>query len=237
MAGNARRSPPAACASPISTPRSRRGSIGSRRWPRPRRRWRRRAIFSPTSRRESQGAARARQSRSRSPNLTRRLRRWRFGAVAASALAAALAIGVGLRETTRVSTPRQFVAVLQKSADAPAFVITINLDTRDLTVRPVAAPPQTGKAYELWIIDDKLGAPRSLGVIDPRNLTANPGAQSLRSGDRARRDLRCHHRAAGRIADRRALGTSGLRRQAVSDRAVTARRRIRVRAAPRRTGA
>ena len=108
-------------------------------------------------------------------DLTRRLRRWRFGAIAASAVAAMLAIGIGLRETTRVSTPREFVAVLQKSADAPAFVITINLDTRDLTVRPLAAPPQTGKSYELWIIDDKLGAPRSLGVIDPRNLTANPG--------------------------------------------------------------
>jgi anti-sigma-K factor RskA len=108
-------------------------------------------------------------------DLTRRLRRWRFSAIAASAVAAALAIGVGLRETTRIATPREFVAVLQKSADAPAFVITINLDTRDLTVRPVAAPPQTGKSYELWIIDDKLGAPRSLGVIDPRGLTANPG--------------------------------------------------------------
>jgi anti-sigma-K factor RskA len=108
-------------------------------------------------------------------DLTRRLRRWRSGAIAASAVAAALAIGVGLRETTRIATPREFVAVLQKSAEAPAFVVTINLDTRDLTVRPVAAPPQAGKSYELWIIDDKLGAPRSLGVIDPRDPTANPG--------------------------------------------------------------
>lgn len=108
-------------------------------------------------------------------DLTRRLRRWRFSAVAASAIAAALAIGVGLREATRMSAPHEFVAVLQHSADEPAFIITVNLDTRDLTVRPVAAPPQAGKSYELWIIDDKLGAPRSLGVIDPRNPTANPG--------------------------------------------------------------
>jgi len=78
--------------------------------------------------------------------------------------------------------PREFVAVLQKSADAPAFVITVNLDSRDLTVRPVAAPPQAGKAYELWIINDKLGAPRSLGVIDPANLTVNP---NLNRFDRA----------------------------------------------------
>ena len=115
-------------------------------------------------------------------DLTRRLRRWRIGAIAASAIAAALTIGIGLRESMREAAPHEFVAVLQKSADAPAFVITVNLDTRDLTVRPVAAPPQVGKAYELWIIDDKLGAPRSLGVIDQANLTANP---SLNRFDRS----------------------------------------------------
>src|SRR5450631_2043448 len=108
-------------------------------------------------------------------DLTRRLRRWRINAIAASAIAAALAIGIGLRESTRAPTPHEFVAVLQKSADAPAFVITVNIETRDLTVRPVAAPPQANKAYELWIIDDKLGAPRSLGVIDNARPTGNPG--------------------------------------------------------------
>ncbi len=108
-------------------------------------------------------------------DLTRRLRRWRFGAIAASAIAATLAIGVGLREGTRVGAPHEFVAVLQKSADAPAFIITVNLDSRDLTVRPVAPPPQPGKAYELWIIDnDRLGAPRSLGILDPAIPAANP---------------------------------------------------------------
>jgi anti-sigma-K factor RskA len=115
-------------------------------------------------------------------DLTRRLRRWRFNAIAASGIAAALAVGIGLRESMREVIPHEFVAVLQKSADAPAFVITVNLDTRDLTVRPIAAPPQAGKAYELWIINEKLGAPRSLGVIDPANLTVNP---NLNRFDRA----------------------------------------------------
>jgi anti-sigma-K factor RskA len=114
--------------------------------------------------------------------LTRRLRRWRIGAIAASGLAAALAIGVALSESMRLATPREFVALLQRSADSPAFVITVNLDSRDLTVRPVAAPPQAGKTYELWIINDKLGAPRSLGLIDNANLTVNP---SLNRFDRA----------------------------------------------------
>jgi anti-sigma-K factor RskA len=107
-------------------------------------------------------------------DLTRRLARWRVGAIAASGLAAALAVGIGLREATRVEQPHEFVAVLQKSADQPAFMVTVNLDTRDLIVRPIAAPPQAGKAYELWIINDKLGAPVSLGVIDTAHVTANP---------------------------------------------------------------
>jgi anti-sigma-K factor RskA len=97
--------------------------------------------------------------------LRRRLRRWRLSAIAASAIAAALAIGLGLRETTRLAAPHEFVAVLQRSADQPAFIITVDLDRRDLTMRPVAAPPQSGKSYQLWLINDKLGAPRSLGVI------------------------------------------------------------------------
>ena len=32
-------------------------------------------------------------------------------------------------------------------------------------MRPVAAAAPEGKSYELWIIDAKLGAPRSLGVL------------------------------------------------------------------------
>jgi anti-sigma-K factor RskA len=105
-------------------------------------------------------------------DLTRRLRRWRAGAIAAASIAAALAIGIGLRENLRPAAPHEFVAVLQKSADQPAFIVTVNTDTRSLTVRPVAAPAQPDKAYELWIIDAKLGAPRSLGVLDQKNPTA-----------------------------------------------------------------
>jgi anti-sigma-K factor RskA len=120
------------------------------------------------------GAASAPARLANVADLTRRLSRWRASAIAASGLAAALAIGIGLREATRVEQPHEYVAVLQKSADAPAFMVTVNLDTRSLIVRPVAAPPQPDKAYELWIINDKLGAPRSLGVIDTARVTANP---------------------------------------------------------------
>ena len=103
--------------------------------------------------------------------LRSRLARWRAAAIGATGLAAMLAIGVVFREATRETTPRQFVAVLQKSAESPAFAVTVNLDSRELTVRPVSASPPSGKSYELWIIDPKLGAPRSLGVIDAADVT------------------------------------------------------------------
>jgi anti-sigma-K factor RskA len=97
--------------------------------------------------------------------LERRLMRWRAAAIAASVLAGVLAIGFGAREATRHSVPHEYVAILRKDAASPAFAVTVNLDKQELTVRPVAAQAPPGKAYELWIIDAKLGAPRSLGVI------------------------------------------------------------------------
>ena len=86
-------------------------------------------------------------------------------AIAASVLAGLLAIGFVAREATRQSTPREYVAILQKDSASPAFEVTVNLDKQELTVHPVAARAPPGKSYELWIIDAKLGAPRSLGVI------------------------------------------------------------------------
>jgi anti-sigma-K factor RskA len=98
-------------------------------------------------------------------DLERSIRRWRAMAIAASLFAGVLAIGIVARETSRRSAPHEYVAILQKDAASPAFAVTVNLDRQELTVRPVAAQAPPGKAYELWIIDAKLGAPRSLGVI------------------------------------------------------------------------
>jgi anti-sigma-K factor RskA len=97
--------------------------------------------------------------------LRRSLARWRAAAIAASIAAGVLAIGFVAREATRQAAPREYVAILQKDAASPAFEVTVNLDKQELTVRPVAARAPPGKSYELWIIDAKLGAPRSLGVI------------------------------------------------------------------------
>ncbi len=114
--------------------------------------------------------------------LRGRLARWRAAAIGAASLAAALAIGSVAREMTREIAPREYVAVLQKDPESPAFAVTVNLDTRQMTVRPVAAPAPSGKSYELWIINKELGAPRSLGVIDAANVIR---ADKLTGYDRA----------------------------------------------------
>ena len=108
--------------------------------------------------------------------LERSIRRWRSLAIAASVLAGVLAIGFVAREATRQSAPREYVAILQKDAASPAIEVTVNLDKQELTVRPVAAQAPPGKAYELWIIDAKLGGPRSLGVIGDTPHGANLSA-------------------------------------------------------------
>ena len=108
--------------------------------------------------------------------LERSIRRWRAAAIAASIVAGVLAIGFAAREMSRQSLPREYVAILQKDAASPAFAVTVNLDKQELTVRRVAAQTPPGKSYELWIIDAKLGAPRSLGVIGETSRAANLSA-------------------------------------------------------------
>jgi anti-sigma-K factor RskA len=106
--------------------------------------------------------------------LERSVRRWRIAAIAAFVLAGVLAIGFVAREASRQSAPREYVAILQKDAASP--VIEVTVDKRELTVRPVAAQAPPGKSYELWIIDAKLGAPRSLGLIGDRPRGASLSA-------------------------------------------------------------
>jgi anti-sigma-K factor RskA len=99
--------------------------------------------------------------------LKRAAARWRGLAIGASAMAASLMMFVGLRETVWRTEPQRYVAVFAKDDVLPAFYFTIDLKTRELTIRPVGAERQPGKTYQLWIASDRLGpAPRSLGLID-----------------------------------------------------------------------
>ncbi len=124
-------------------------------------------------------------------------RRWRNIATAVSAIAAALiAIVVtqvvrpdllpdSLRPKPRTQVvevkappapaPAQYVAVLQKDGGSPAFILTVDGATRNFTVRKVGdTAPEPGKSFELWLISDRLGPPRSLGVIGNGDFTASP---------------------------------------------------------------
>jgi anti-sigma-K factor RskA len=124
------------------------------------------------------------------------VRRWRTIATAMTAIAAAL-IAIVVTQVVRPDllpdsirpTPRtqvvqipappapasaQYVAVLQKDGGSPAFILTVDGATRNFTVRKVDAAPEPGKSYELWVISDRLGAPRSLGVIGEGDFTERP---------------------------------------------------------------
>jgi len=129
--------------------------------------------------------------------LTGQARRWRGIASAVSAIAAALVAILGIEifapgllpealrppQRTRVvevKTPTpapaaQYVALLQGQGGGPAFILTVDGATKNFTLRRVgAAPAEPGKAYELWLISDKLPRPRSLGVIGDADFTARP---------------------------------------------------------------
>lgn len=130
--------------------------------------------------------------------LERRVKRWRTIASAVGALAAALLVTLSLqiflpdalpgplRPAPRIQTvelkapaaplssPAQYVALLQGQSGGPAFILTIDGATKNFTVRKVGATPEPGKSFELWLISDRLPRPRSLGVISNGDFTARP---------------------------------------------------------------
>lgn len=104
-------------------------------------------------------------------HLQKSLRIWRTVGVAGMAVAASLAVVVGLREAVR-DPPARYVAVFHKDDETPSFLLTIDLDAREVTVRPVAAPRQSDRNYQLWIASAELGdRPRSLGLLQDGEIT------------------------------------------------------------------
>ncbi len=108
--------------------------------------------------------------------------RWRMAALAASVISVVLG-GVFLFDRFIKPAPAdQFVAVFNENDRQPSFILSINLKTRELTIRSVAAEPQPEKSYQLWIVADELGpGPRSLGLLAPlqtptrKTLDIEPG--------------------------------------------------------------
>jgi anti-sigma-K factor RskA len=124
--------------------------------------------------------------------LSNRMVRWRMVAAATGTMAAVFALFIitstvaptvlpdSLRPKPRVIVqvtegvappPPRFVAVLQRDATSPAFILTVDIANRSLTVRRVAAEREPGKSYELWLVSNKFPAPRSLGVVGGGEFT------------------------------------------------------------------
>jgi anti-sigma-K factor RskA len=123
---------------------------------------------------EARLARRSRANTGTVTDLTRRLKWWRAAALSASAIAAALVAIIGISQLAPNPRTKNLVAILQKDAQSPAFLVSVNIEDRVMTVRPVAAKREAGKSFELWIINDSLGKPKSLGVVDDAKPTRGP---------------------------------------------------------------
>lgn len=99
--------------------------------------------------------------------LQSRVKRWQWATVGTTALAATFAGVAVFRDTILPPKPQSFVAAFVANDELPRFMLTIDLASRELTIRPVGADRLQGKTYQLWIASDQLGpSPRSLGVLD-----------------------------------------------------------------------
>jgi len=107
-------------------------------------------------------------------SLERRVGRWRRLAVAASLVAASLVGVIYVLETQRPAVPRTFVAVMQKDDASPSFLVTVDIETRLLTVRAVAAAAQPDKSYQLWMAHASFEGVRSLGLVSEQDLAPRP---------------------------------------------------------------
>jgi anti-sigma-K factor RskA len=76
----------------------------------------------------------------------------------------------------------QYVAVLQKEGGSPAFILTVDVASKNFTVRKVGASAEPGTSFELWLISDRLPKPRSLGVIGADDFTLLPALASYDAG-------------------------------------------------------
>lgn len=74
--------------------------------------------------------------------------------------------------------PAQFVAVFQKDEQSPAFLLSVDIDKRTVTVRQVAAERLADKSYQLWIATQPGAAPQSLGVIGNDEFTVRTALAS-----------------------------------------------------------
>lgn len=99
--------------------------------------------------------------------LRRSRDRWRMGAAALASLVAVLLIFVAVHDGPRFGRNDPdpiFVAAVNRGGTEPALIVRVDMRTRQVLVRPVAASAPQGHSLELWYIGTG-GAPRSLGLV------------------------------------------------------------------------
>ena len=69
------------------------------------------------------------------------------------------------RPVAAPTQPAQLVAVFQKDEQSPAFLMSVDLAKRTISVRLVAADRLTDKSYQLWIAPQPGAPPQPLGVL------------------------------------------------------------------------
>ncbi|KQT83013.1 anti-sigma factor [Methylobacterium sp. Leaf466] len=95
--------------------------------------------------------------------LARQVRLWRGTALAAGGLAAGLALFVAVGAWPVGRGEPRYVAVVSRSGESPALIVSVDLAAGTAQVRPVAAETPDGRSLELWYVEG--GAPKTLGVI------------------------------------------------------------------------
>ena len=77
-----------------------------------------------------------------------------------------------VREVVREQPrPAHLVAAFQKDEQSPAFLLTVDLDKRMVTVRMVTAERMADKTYQLWMAAQPGQPPSSLGLIGNDEFT------------------------------------------------------------------
>ena len=104
--------------------------------------------------------------------------RWRAAALVSGALAAALLLFVVARDGSFLppgGAHRTFVAAVNREGNKPALIVRVDLHSKKVLVRPVAAVAPAGHSLELWYIADG-ASPRSMGVVKdiPESMSIPP---------------------------------------------------------------
>ena len=99
--------------------------------------------------------------------------------------------------------PAQFVAVFQKDEQSPAFLMSVDIDKRTVTVRPGRGRAARRQVLSIVDRDRSRARRRSRSACSANDDFTRAGdARGLRSGGHQQCDLRHFARAARRLADR-----------------------------------